>query len=161
MSVRVSITASAISAIVRPSSRSVNTNVDDVEAEQAEQRGEHEDPVARRAERRHHPGDERRQRVRRRRAEHVVVGQLAVGELLAPDERVVGVVVGIRLPDHEDGDDDERAEREQPVGQPVVPGCCRARRRRAVASGRGMRSRGTGHGHARSRWISTTGPGRS
>ena len=56
---------------------------------------------------------QRRERMRRRRAEDVVVGQVAVAQLLAPDERVVRVVVGIRLPDEEDREHDDDAGREQ------------------------------------------------
>ena len=81
----------------------------DVEREQPEQRREHEDAVARGAERGHRPPDQRGERVRRRRAEHVVVRQLPVAELLAPHERVVGVVVGIRPVDDEHEQHDQRA----------------------------------------------------
>ena len=55
--------------------------------------------------------------MRRRRAEDVVVGQVAVAQLLAPDERVVRVVVRIGLPDEEDREHREHAGGEQRVAQ--------------------------------------------
>ena len=102
----------------QPAEQPLREQVDDgVEAEQPEQRREHEDPVARRPERRQRPRHERRERMRRRRAEDVVVGQVAVAQLLAPDERVVRVVVRIGLPDEEDREHREHAGGEQRVAE--------------------------------------------
>ena len=117
---------------------------DDVEPEQPEQREQHEDPVARGPERRHHPRDQRRERMRRRRAEDVVVRQVPVRQLLAPDERVVGVVVRIGLPDDVHDEHHEHAEAEQRVGQAVVQPPVRD----GIAD-RIRRGTGIGHGHRR------------
>ena len=117
---------------------------DGEEADVAEQRDEHQDAVAGRAERRHRPGHQRRERVRRGRAEHVVVRQVAVEELLAPDQRVVRVVVRIRLPDDEDHErrDDARGE-QQHLG--ARPGAARRVGLRRL----GPRRVGLRHGHRR------------
>ena len=114
------------------------------EADVAEQPREHEHAVGPRPERRQQEGDERRERVRRRRAQDVVVGQRPVPQLLAPDQRVVRVVVGIRLPDHEDQQHADQARGEQELLRGRAAAACGLWLGRA-----GPRRIGLRHGHAR------------
>ena len=80
-------------------------------AEQPEEaeRGDHDHGLRAVAERREHEPRQRGQRVRRRRQRDAVVGQPAVGEVAAPDQRVGRVVVG------------EAAAHHRPRGEPAGP----------------------------------------
>ena len=75
---RVSITTSATSATSVPSRRCVKRNSDHQQRDEDQQREEHEEAVARGPERRESQPTNVDERVRRRRAQHAVVGQVAV-----------------------------------------------------------------------------------
>jgi hypothetical protein len=83
--------------------------------EPGDERQEHEHAVGRVAEHRQHSGDQGGKRVRRGCAVDAVVGQVTVRELLAPEQRVVAVVVGIGLAqeEHREGEDHEHGAPDQ------------------------------------------------